>query len=342
MAQIDDLEREWLLSELTTPGVTSPEVAAVFARMSALTQTEMNAIEAFVDGLVFDGLYTAVDEIYAPCLNATDFLTGFKVDTLINSASPGTHTPGQYIDFSTNAQHLLEGRAYDSFAGADHFMGCYVVFTAADTTANSDLFGLASLGVEAYYRWRGNDTSDANSIIHVTGATPRAVNIVRPTGDVVGAGFDGVANVIELIVGGVTEITGRTFEGVPTLHPVQWHGQNLDGTPAAGNMANSRYSIMFHLNKTSPPNMTTVRTRTLQFLNDIGVIGVPAAGAGALATLTPKGDQNNDLWMQLFQANGATSDQFNDAASEFLTGQGFTGDLNQQWFDYWEAGGGVI
>ena len=56
----------------------------------------------------------------------------------------------------------------------------------------------------------------------------------------------------------------------------------------------------------------------------------------------PDGEQSNDLWLQLFQANGATSDNFNDAASQFLTVQGFTGDLNQQWFDYWAAGGGPV
>ena len=273
-------------------GAVSAEVQAVFDRMSALTTTEENAIEALVDGLISDGLYTAMDEIYAPCLNATDFLIGFKADTLINSASPGTHTPGEYIDFTAGAQHLLEGRAYDSFAILNHFVGCYVVLYDPDVVANSDLFGVATGVNECYYRWRGNDTSDENAIIHVTAATPRAVGMVRPTGDVVGAGCDGVVTILQLIVGGVTDATTRTLEGLPITHPMQWHGQNIDGVPSVGNVQNSRYSVMFHLNKTSPPNVTTIRVRMLQFLRDIGVTAVPATvftidgGASILVGLT--------------------------------------------------------
>jgi hypothetical protein len=328
----DDLERKWLIDKLSG-GTTSPEVQAVFDRMSALTQTEMDAIEALVDGLVADGLYSAVDEIYAPCLNATDYLTGFKVDTLINSAAPGTHVPGQYIDFTANNQHVLEGRAYDSFAVADHAMGCYVVMYDPDTGGNSDLFGLATAGIEAYYRWRGNDTNDENCLIHVTSATPRAAVIQRPTGDVVGAGFDGGGNIIQLTVGGLTDITARTPEGVPATHPMQWHGQNIDGVPATGNVTNSRYSVMFHLSKTSPMNLTTMRTRLLQFLSDIGVTGLPVFTANSVIQT---GDAINDLWLAEFKAAGATSGDFNTAAYEYLIIQGVTpGALSEMWDAFW-------
>ena len=51
-------------------------------------------------------------------------------------------------------------------------------------------------------------------------------------------------------------------------------------------------------------------------------------------------DQVNDLWLEFFLANGATSGHINDAAQEFMATLGFTNDLPQNWFDYWDGGGG--
>jgi len=178
------------------------QVQAVFDRMSALDQTEMDAIETLVDGLVADGTYSDITEIYAPCLNATDFKTGFKFMSLLPSASAPVHTTGEFVEFSTNAMHYLDSADFDTFANIEGFIGVYNVFTGADTTGNSDLFGVADAGGnECYLRWRGNDTNDFNTIYCVTSATPRTAANVRPTGDLVGMGLDGV-EVFNLAPGG--------------------------------------------------------------------------------------------------------------------------------------------
>ena len=155
-------------------------------------------------------------------------------------------------------------------------MGVYNVFTAADVTQNSDLFGLADAGGrECYFRWRGNDTFDFNALYNTTSATPRTTANLRPTGDFVGMGLDGI-NVFNLQPGGTVPSAARTVEAlVPQGHPCQWHGQNLSGAPAVGNVQPSRYSLMVHANGITASQAQTLRTLSLQFLKDIGVTGVP-------------------------------------------------------------------
>ena len=272
---LNDAQREFWAGG----GPVSSEVQAVLNRMSALSGGEIAAITAYVDGLVADGSYAAITEIYAPCLNGTDFLTGFKFMSLLPSASQPAHTPGEFVEFSTNAQHFLDSADFDTFANVEGFIAVYNVFTAADTVGNSDLFGLADVGGrECYMRWRGNDTFDFNAIYNTTAATPRTAANLRPQGDLVGMGLEGT-DVYVLQPGGIIVKAGpRTLHpGVPTTHPCQWHGQNLSGTPAAGNMGNSRYSLMIHSNAiVSSVLQGSVRARSLQFLRDIGVTGVPA------------------------------------------------------------------
>ena len=54
-------------------------------------------------------------------------------------------------------------------------------------------------------------------------------------------------------------------------------------------------------------------------------------------------EQINFKWIEVFQIFGATSDQFNDAAQQFLIGQGAPYDnLPQNWVWFWENGGIVI
>ena len=261
--------------DVPPPPEFSPEVQAVLDRMTALDQTEIDAIEAFVDGLVTDGAYSQITEIYAPCLNATDWHTGFKFMTLLDSATTPIQTPGEYVEFSNGNMHLLDSADFDSFATPEGFIAVYQVFTGADVTQNSDLFGVADASNECYYRWRGNDTNDTNVIYNVTGATPRHIGSVRPQGDLVGMGLEG-SDVYELQPGGIIEKAARTPTAVPAGHPLQWHGQNLQGTPAAGNLQNGRYSLMLHSNAIiSSVAQGAVRTRCLQFLLDIGVTGVP-------------------------------------------------------------------
>ena len=262
-------------------GVSSGAVAdvdpvqAVFDRMSALTPTEEAAIETYVNGLVSDGSYGGITEITANCFNATDFETGFKFMDLIPSPQPPVHTPGEFVDFQNNAQHYLDSVNYDTFATPEGFIAAYVVFTGADTTGNSDLFGLVTAGIECTYRWRGTDTNDFNAIYNVTASTPRSASNVRPTGDLVGFGREGL-DVFELQPGGIVVKSTRVATAVPASNPCQYHGQNIDGTPAAGNMANSRYSLIIRGNLTlSTVLQGSIRARSLQFLRDIGVTGIP-------------------------------------------------------------------
>ena len=258
------------------PPVVSDEVQAVLDRMSALSAQEIAAITIFVDGLVADNAYSGITEIYAPCLNATDFETGFKFMTLQPSNPIPIHTPGQYVDFTTTSRHYLDSANFDSFANLEGFIGAYIVFTGADVTQNSDLFGVADAqGRECYMRWRGNDTNDFNTIYNVTGATPRTAANVRPTGDMVGFGLEG-NEIFNLQPGGIIVKATRTTNGVPTTHPLQWHGQNLSGAPALGNVQPSRYSLMIHSNLLGSTIVQgVVRDRSLQFLKDVGVTGVP-------------------------------------------------------------------
>ena len=269
---INDFARDWLLGELDTG--LSAEVAAVFARMSALSQTEMDAIETYVDGLVTAGLYANMTEIFAPCLNATDYKTGFKSRTLIDSPTPPLHTPGQYVDFSTGTRYFLEDVDFDTYATIDGVIAAYIVFTGADTTGNSDLFGVATAGNEFYMRWRGNDTNDFNAIFNVTSATPRSAATIRPTGDLVGMGLDGT-DLFNLQPGGIVVKSTRVRNVVPTGNPLQWHGQNIDGVPSVGNVQPSRYSLMLTGKSVVDPNADQIRPLSLQFLRDIGVTGVP-------------------------------------------------------------------
>ncbi len=260
----------WLAGGLATP------VELVLARYSALSAGEISAITAFVEGLEADGAWDNITEVYAPCLNATDFLIGMKHQTLQPSANPPVHTAGEFVEFSNNNMHYLDEVNFDTFATVEGFMGVYNVFTGADTTGNSDMFGVADVaGNECYLRWRGTDTTDFNDIYNVTGSTPRTAANARPTGDMVGMGLEGT-DIFNLSPGGIITKATRTPTPVPAGFPCQWHGQNLQGTPAAGNMANSRYSLMLQANGLlSSVAQGTVRARCLQFLRDIGVTGVP-------------------------------------------------------------------
>ena len=252
---------------------TSAEVGAVFARMSALTQTESDAIEVFVDGMVADGVWTKVTEFYAPCLNATDHLTGFLASSLLVTGTP-THVPGDWLSFTNLNQYLLEDRVYDSFAQLDSFAGAYVEFTAVDTTSNSDYFGIATGTEEAYYRWRGSDTLDSNAVWEVTSATPRAVLTKKPNQTFMGVGLEGTT-ISELDQGVLENTTRVRGANVPATHPFQWFGQNIDGTPSLGTKVVSNYACMLHMNGQTQAEILTTWTRVHQFLIDIGVNGVP-------------------------------------------------------------------
>ena len=51
----------------------------------------------------------------------------------------------------------------------------------------------------------------------------------------------------------------------------------------------------------------------------------------------------NEMWLEVFAAQGVSATSFNEAAVEFLTDQGLTGSLPEMWHQFWTdiAGGGV-
>jgi len=257
-----------------TRGGISAEVQLVFDRMVALTPVEQDAIEIFVDGMVSEGLWGNVFEFYAPCLNASSFLIGFKTDTLLQSASPPIHTAGQYLDFTTNAMHVLEGRNFDTYSTPDMFFGVYNVFTDADVNSNSDLFGLTDGSAEVLMRWRGNIQNDFNELVGNTITGGRSAANQRPTGDFVGLGRSDTT-ILNLQPGAVVDLATVAFVAMPSGFPMQWHGQMQSGTPAGGNVQNARYSCMMSMAAPSIADSGKVRNLVLGFLINIGVTGVP-------------------------------------------------------------------
>lgn len=63
-----------------------------------------------------------------------------------------------------------------------------------------------------------------------------------------------------------------------------------------------------------------------------------------LATVVaPAGEALDDLWLQLFLENGATTGDINTAAYEFLAAEGYTqGHISDRWAAYWADGGGLV
>jgi hypothetical protein len=68
----------------------------------------------------------------------------------------------------------------------------------------------------------------------------------------------------------------------------------------------------------------------------------PPAHMDDLEDLWHGGPQDNDGWFAFFQTYGATSENYNDAAYEFLIARGMTAAaLPDMWAEFW-AGGGVV
>ena len=254
----------------------SAEVQAVFDRMSALTTTEKDAIEVFVDGMVSDGLWASMIALWCPAFNNTDFLTDFIDDVSpMNIVGGSSHTAGEYIEF-TSTQHALTpnvGSDYN-FTGADPYpicLGSYQVQTQADTTANTDFFGFVDGVLEVYMRWRGNDVFDFNVTMGKTSINPRPALNVKPTGDIVVLG--GNSTTEDFISSGavVNTMGGKTQEGFPNL-VIEFNGRNSSGTPQQRRGA--RHSLWF-IAEIDSSDILTARARMLQFLIDFGVTGVP-------------------------------------------------------------------
>ena len=74
------------------------------------------------------------------------------------------------------------------------------------------------------------------------------------------------------------------------------------------------------------------------------VLATLAAQAGQtddLEDIFHGGPQDNDGWLAYFQANGATSGEYNDAAYEWLIAEGVTAAaLSDMWYEMWCIMGG--
>jgi hypothetical protein len=129
-------------------GGVSPEVQAVFDRMSALSQSEQDAIEAFVDGLVADGIWASLDEFYCFALNGTDYLTGWKAHTATTTGSVIRTANGveagdasshidTNVDLTTLTQYTLTGGEQGVYAHSNSGWSSNLDYFGATDSANS-------------------------------------------------------------------------------------------------------------------------------------------------------------------------------------------------------------
>ena len=277
-----DLRQAFLGSIPLLPegGTVSPEAQAVLDQMVALSPTEESAIINFVDSLVKDGVWDFVLDCWAPCLNASDFLTDFRnvggVLTTIDANQ--THIPGQGLEFTSFGAGVVTPGNLSSFMTANPSgAGAYLVFTLADVTGNSDYFGAVNFGIECYLRWRGLTNADMNIAWTHDGVSPRPFPpAVRPTGDVIQGG-SGSGGTSAYFANGSTLQTNifRTFEGSFPTAAMQFNGRNNAG--ATQQARDSTHSFWFLMQGHDPAtDCLTMRAAVLQFLRDIGVTGVPS------------------------------------------------------------------
>jgi len=256
----------------------STEVQAVFDRMSALTQTEKDAIQVMVDNLVADGIWANVTGLWCPALNGTDFLTDF-----INDASPltlpsgGTHTPGEYIDFAAGGHAQTPNISSNYGFGLTSFpicMGLYVVLTAADTINNTQYLGYtdATNSLQYGFWWRGTDTNDYNVNFGKTGNSPRPPFGTRASGDFLAGGGNTTTEDFFLFEGGADATLSRTNEATFDAQVIHFNGRNQQGSSNSARA--SRHSLWF-IGAINNSEAVVLRTRVLQFLIDLGVTGVP-------------------------------------------------------------------
>jgi hypothetical protein len=202
-----------------TPPAYSPEVQAVFDRMSNLTQQEMDAIEAFVDGMVADGDYSVVYEIMAwQIRDSNDSLTGFKVWASSDLLRTGTnnHLPGEGWKLVDAGASIVVIPLMNTWGIDMNDSGClhnYRDDGDIDTSRNNDYWGHNQTGGEVYLRTRSaGNGNDMNAIWYATTTTPRPAATGYQVDDTCGlwsTAADSNANIMS--VGGVIqEGLGRT------------------------------------------------------------------------------------------------------------------------------------
>lgn len=265
----------------SSPPPLSPEVQAVFDRMGALSNNEARAIESMVDGMVADFTYQNVFEIWAPCLNSQDHLTGFKIfgASEINVIGSVTHFSGDGVRIGNATSGWLMNTSFNSIGLPDYdSSGAFFYYTnegSYNAGANNDYCGLtAGVGEEAYIRNRDEGSSfDIDSSWNQTAATPRVATVGLLHEDLCGWGTETGAESLVMHPGGIIDSAARTF-GTPNVAQFCWMGRNNGGTPEFSPVGMHRF-FMF-VDKPTGGTILLIRSRVLQFLRDIGVKGVPA------------------------------------------------------------------
>jgi hypothetical protein len=261
-------------------GNISPEAQAVLDRMSALTQTETDAIVAYVDGLVSDAVYDKLWDIWCPALdNANDAITGFKVkaDTWLTKGGTNAHVPGQGWDFNTTG-YMIAGEAMNVLPATLNGFLFYIDDTSqygAPADTNTDYFGTAGgAGNDCYLRSRSlSNNNDHNIAWFHTSATARPPHRGHLYQDLCGWGAF-VANTATLLPpGGVAQDTNPP-DGVVSDLAWVFNGRNNNGTTQNHN--NQRHSLWMFLDGAAKTDLTVIRSRSLTFLQAIGVTGVPS------------------------------------------------------------------
>lgn len=261
-------------------GSFSPEVQAVFDRMTDLTQTEMDAIEAMVDGMVDDFTYENVFEFWAPCLTGTtDHQTGFKVfpSSEMNVQGSPVHVPGEGLRPASPASGWLMTTAFNTLPLTTDNSGAFSYFHNEGSyidTGNGDYFGITSgTGLEAYMRNRSDANSfDINSVWNQTSATPRVSITGLLHEDLIGLWSQPTESYV-LHPGAVIDSVART-DGVANVNPFGWSGRNNNGVLQFSPQGLHR--IFMFMEKPDPTNVQLVRARVLQFLRDLGIADIPA------------------------------------------------------------------
>ena len=262
------------------PGRTfSPEVQAVIDRMSALSTQEIDAIEAFVDGMAGIGRWTSGDEIidvWCFALNSTDFLTSFVGNmNMTTSSGTITHVAQRGVEFATGAYYRtaenyddvwLQPQAYNliynndipaSSADPQYYLGC------ADLTINC----AAGYFNDSEYQiiW-GTDTQFDFSTFRQT------------VGALTSGSYDPVVAFINYglpDVGGLIEGPNASKVGNGPSLPMQLNGANINGTST--NAVNTQVGLFMLGNSFFYDEfaLQTIRNLAKQFMRDLGVTGVP-------------------------------------------------------------------
>jgi len=254
-------------------GVTA-EVQSVFDNLTSLTSAEQAAISVFVNGLVRDGLWDLMDEFYCPCLNATDYLKGFKGDVLTATGS-NTHTTGSWLTVPSGS-YLTEGRDFDSYNNGYGAVGGYFSYVGSEPTINWDFWGVNTTTEDNRARWKGSLGTPVQAPWYNSEATTAYEIFVAPTGDVYSIGRALYAEFFEMVAGGVISKTSRAMTGVPANLPFIWNGRNNNGTPAAS-AVDCRWSCMYQMSSIVSEQSVALRLRILTLLTALGVPGAPTS-----------------------------------------------------------------